>query len=131
MKLNLATCDCTRSGGTDGHQDGAGRPPQRAGQLGHQLRRPLQLEDGHLFLRRLRLRLVRYAPLFMPIPNPKSTNGRCFGLIFLHTPLGLQRIAQSELVREIVTRHRQPHQATICVSSLSPIVYLWHFKIQT
>jgi hypothetical protein len=66
--------------------------------------------------------------LFMPIP--KSTDGRCFGLIFLHAPLCLQRIAQSELVREIVTRHRQPHQATICVSSLSPIVYLWHFKIQ-
>lgn len=70
-----------RSGGSDGHQDGAGGPPQRAGQLGHQLRRPLQLEDGHLLLRRLRLRL---------------------------------RIAQSELVREIVTRHWQPHQATIC-----------------
>jgi hypothetical protein len=32
----------------------------------------------------------------------------------------LQRIAQPELVREIVTRHRQPHQAAICVSLLIP-----------
>lgn len=106
------------SGGSDGHQDGAGGPPQRARQLGYQLRRSLQLEDGHLLRRRLRLRLVRYATLFVSIP--RSANGLGFVPIFLHVLRHLQRIAQPELVREIVTRHRQPHQAAICVSLLIP-----------
>ncbi len=63
-----------RSGGADGHQDGAARPLQRARQLGHQLRRSLQLEDGHLLRRRLRLRAVRSAAhLFIP-PQPPSAS---------------------------------------------------------
>jgi hypothetical protein len=57
-EAELACLLLYRSCGPDGHQDGAGRPPQRARQLGHQLGRPLQLEDGHMLRRRLRLRLV-------------------------------------------------------------------------